>query len=463
MQSVQDLLDMGRSCRVHMIGIGGAGMEPLARLLQEAGHVVQGSDQMESALVGSLRSQGIHVWTGEHDASRIDDADFVVYSAAVNAVNPELQAARARTPHVCSRAQLLGALSQQRPTIAVAGTHGKTTTASMIAAVARAAGEDPGVVIGGWQTGNSQAATGRDGLLVAEADEYDRSFLTLHPMGAVVTNIEADHHDTYADNEALDTAFASFLGQASEWIVTHDEARCTRAASTATAAVTLCGHDETSQIQLEEMQVEAEHCHLRVRVDGESRPSLQLAARGQHNVDNALMVIGVADRMNWSWAAIDDGLTNFAGVDRRLQTKATMGGTLVVDDYAHHPTEVAAALRWAHQTKRRVVAVFQPHLYSRTRHLQAEFVDALSLADEVWVCDIYPAREAPIEGVTLRLLTEPLRNRLDVVFEEHDASVAIGAALDRCADGDLLLVMGAGDIGDRLDAILSSRRAANEA
>ena len=457
------MLDKGRSCRVHMIGIGGAGMEPLARLLQQAGHVVQGSDQVESALVGSLRSAGVHVWIGEHDASRIDGADFVVYSAAVDVANPELQAARTRTPHVCSRAQLLGVLSQQRPTIAVAGTHGKTTTASMIAAVARAAGEDPGVVIGGWQTGTSQAATGSDGLLVAEADEYDRSFLTLHPMGAVVTNIDADHHDTYADDDALDMAFAGFLGQASEWIVTHDEARCTRAASSATAAVTLCGHNETCQVQLEEMKVEADHCHLRVRVDGDSRPSLQLAARGQHNVDNALTVIGVANRMNWPWAAIDDGLTNFAGVDRRLQTKAMIGGILVIDDYAHHPTEVAAALRWARQTQRRVVAVFQPHLYSRTHHLQAESVEALSLADEVWVCDIYPAREAPMEGVTSRLLTEPLLKCLQTVFEEPDASVAIGAALDRCADGDLLLVMGAGDIGDRLDAILASRRVANQA
>ncbi len=457
----QNLPDLRVASHVHMIGIGGAGMEPLARLLQEAGHVVQGSDLIESNVVRSLTDQGIQVWTGAHDPTRIDRADLVVYSAAVDADNPELNAARNRSVDVCSRAELLGWFSLQRPMIAVAGTHGKTTTASMLAAVARAAGEDPGIVIGGWQSGSSQAELGTGSLLIAEADEYNRSFLTLHPMGAIVTNIDADHHDTYADDDALDTAFSGFLQQVKEWIVTHDDDRCVRATKGVSAPTFLCG--ERSQIQLDEARVEADSCHLQVRVDGEVRPVLQLAARGRHNVDNALTVIGVADRMSWPWDAVRDGLSNFRGVDRRLQTKANINGTLVVDDYAHHPTEVAAALLWARETNRRVIAIFQPHLFSRTQNLAADFVDALSVADEVSVCDIYPARELPIEGVSSRLLIDPLLERGCLVFEEPDPTIAIGAALDRCSDGDLLLVMGAGDIGHCLDAVLSSLRSADVA
>ncbi|MDP7634922.1 MAG: Mur ligase domain-containing protein, partial [Candidatus Latescibacteria bacterium] len=241
MESQLPLVDLTGSRAVHMIGIGGAGMEPLARLLQHAGHDVRGSDQADGEVVQSLRTHGIDVWTGAHDSARVEGADIVVYSAAVTEDNPELRAARDQVGQVLSRAQLLGWFSRQRPMIAVAGTHGKTTTSSMIVAVARAAGQDPGVVVGGWQSGASLAATGQDDLLVAEADEYDRSFLSLHPMGAVVTNIEADHHDTYADDAALDDAFTSFLGQTSDWIVTHDEPRCVQVAARSKAPVTLCG------------------------------------------------------------------------------------------------------------------------------------------------------------------------------------------------------------------------------
>ncbi len=458
MESQLPLVDLTGSRAVHMIGIGGAGMEPLARLLQHAGHDVRGSDQADGEVVQSLRTHGIDVWTGAHDSARVEGADIVVYSAAVTEDNPELRAARDQVGQVLSRAQLLGWFSRQRPMIAVAGTHGKTTTSSMIVAVARAAGQDPGVVVGGWQSGASLAATGQDDLLVAEADEYDRSFLSLHPMGAVVTNIEADHHDTYADDAALDDAFTSFLGQTSDWIVTHDEPRCVQVAARSKAPVTLCGGPR-AHVQLQDVVVGTDHCQLQVKVGGEARPAVQLAARGQHNVDNAMTAIAVADRMGWPWSAVDDGLTGFRGVDRRLQTKAELHGTLVVDDYAHHPTEVAAALRWARGTDRRVVAVFQPHLYSRTQHLLDDFGDALSLADEVTVCEIYAAREAPIAGVTSSLLTDALRERGVVARDESHPTSAISTALDRCSEGDLLLVMGAGDVGDRLDDVLSLRRA----
>ncbi|MBT3343681.1 MAG: UDP-N-acetylmuramate--L-alanine ligase [Gemmatimonadetes bacterium] len=449
-------LNLGRPRRIHMIGIAGAGMEPLACLLQQAGHDVQGSDLNDGSAIRSLGDRGIQVWTGSHDAERVSGAELVVFSAAVDGTNPELKAAHGMCVPACTRAELLGWFSRQRPMIAVAGTHGKTTTSSMIVSVARAAGEEPGVVIGGWQAGGSQAATGTDELLVAEADEFDRSFLHLHPLGAVVTNIEADHHDTYANDAAIDGAFATFLGQTQQWVVTHDNARCLRATEGISAAVDLCGLNPNATVQLEDVTIEASHCRLQVRVDGVTRPPLQLAARGRHNVDNAMTVVGVAERMGWDWDAVSHGLAQFGGVDRRLQSRGQIDGTLVIDDYAHHPTEVTAAINWARSTSRRVVAVFQPHLYSRTQHLAREFCAALSLADEVWICGIYAAREEPIPGVSSRLLTSMLQAQGLEAQDVTDPGVAIEAALQGCGEDDLLLAMGAGDISDRLGEVLAS-------
>jgi len=449
-------IDLSGPRRVHMVGIGGAGMEPLARLLLHAGHDVQGTDLIDGIVTRSLRDQGIRVWTGDHAADRVRPVDLVVYSAAVVDENPELKAARAQGLAICSRAELLGWFSRQRPMIAVAGTHGKTTTSSMIVSVARAAGQDPGVVIGGWQGGGSQAATGVDPLLIAEADEFDRSFLELHPQGAVVTNIEADHHDTYADDTAIDTAFGTFLEQTSDWIVTHNNPRCRQATRTTEAGVTLCGDSSDASVQLEDATIELSDCRLQVRVDGVSRDPLRLAARGRHNVDNALAVIGVAERMQWPWEAVQEGLAQFGGVDRRLQNKGQIDGTLIVDDYAHHPTEVAAALKWARSTHRRVVAVFQPHLYSRTLQMATEFARALSLADEIWICDIYAAREEPMVGVTSELLIGALKREGAGARLVSNPGEAIGQALAGCVEDDLMLVMGAGDIGDRLDDVLAT-------
>ena len=442
-----------------MIGIAGAGMEPLACLLQQAGHQVQGSDLSDGSATRSLQSRGIRVWTGPHDADRLAGIELVVFSAAVDDANPELRAARRASVSTCTRAQLLGWFSRQRPMIAVAGTHGKTTTSSMIVSVARAAGVEPGVVVGGWQAGGSQAATGTDDLMVAEADEFDRSFLHLHPQGAVVTNIDADHHDTYADNDAIDEAFSSFLVQTQQWVVTHDNARCLQATSGISADVDLCGSGPESVVQLEDVMIESSHCRLQVRVGGDRRPPLQLAARGRHNVDNAMTVVGVAERMGWDWEAVSRGLEQFGGVDRRLQPRGQMGGTTIMDDYAHHPTEVAAALDWARSTHRRVVAVFQPHLYSRTQHLATEFCTALSRADAVWICDIYAAREEPIPGVHSQILTKMLQEQGTQAQHRAAPSAAIEAALQGCGEDDLLLVMGAGDISDRLGDVLAAQPA----
>lgn len=445
--------------RVHMVGIAGAGMEGLARLLQAAGYRVTGSDTARGAVADDLRRCGIPVHTG-HDEAHVGGADLLVYSAAVGADNPERGAARRRGIPERSRAVVLGALSRRCATIAIAGTHGKTTTASLVVASLRAAGRDPAVAVGGWAGGRTQTAVGDGRLLVAEADEYARSFLELSPWLAVVTNIEPEHVDVYADEDALVEAFSAFLARVrpgGRVVVNGDDPRCLAAARGAGVAPVTFGFDAGCDVRAEAVALSAAAGSAFEAVSGSERVRLSLRIAGRHNVANALAAAAVARLLDVDWDAVTRALAGFGGVDRRFQRRGAIRGVDVVDDYAHHPTAVAAALATArYAAAGRLLAVFQPHTYSRTRHFRKAFADALSAADEICVTAVYAAREEPDDGLEGDAIVADLHGlgREEARYEP-DAAVALSSSLTRARPGDLLLVMGAGDIGAHLDALLA--------
>lgn len=453
---------------VHMVGVGGAGMEGLARLLHEMGYRVTGSDAVDGPILADLRRSGIDVFHG-HDAAYVRGADLLIYSAAVRASNPERQEASAAGTRQSSRAEVLGILSSKQDTVAVAGTHGKTTTASLLAAAARAAGREPTVAIGGWVNGRTQSARGAGELMVVEADEYDRSFLELEPWLSVVTNIEAEHLDCYADEADLAEAFVTFIGR-----------------TRADGCVILNGDDPLSQTVAERVAGVRggprvltfgfnNHCDVQAtklkRVSGGTsftcedasgtRP-LQLRIPGRHNVANALAVIAVAGVLSLDPIVVAAALSDFAGVDRRFQHRGQLDGVSVIDDYAHHPTEIAATLeatRGQMHGEGRLVVVFQPHTYTRTQRFQADFVRVLRAADSIWVSAVYAAREVPLEGVESDVIVSGLQGHDTEAHWVPDGDRALAAALDSCTSGDWLVVMGAGDIGARLEKLLTERRA----
>lgn len=444
--------------RVHMVGIAGAGMEGLARVLVGLGYRVSGSDLVHTPVLEDLRRSGVGVAVG-HEAERVRGADLVVYSAAVPGDNCERAAARRLGIPERSRAAILGALSQRCDTVAVAGTHGKTTTASLIAAAASQAGRAPTVAVGGWVGGRSQATAGGGTLLVAEADEYARSFLELEPWLAVVTNVEPEHVDWYRDEDAVVDAFAAFLGKVradGQSVVNGDDERSLRAARAAGVRPVTFGFGEGCQVRAGSLSTtRGGGSQFEVSIGGLSRGRLDLRLPGRHNVGNALAAVAACCQMELEWEAVRQCLRDFPGVDRRFQVKGEWGGVRVVDDYAHHPTELAAALEAARPQERPLTAVFQPHTYSRTRHFRRDFAAALAAARTVYVTAVYAARETSEAGVDGDAIVEDLRDlgHRDAHFVA-DAGTALGLALAGCRCGDLLLVMGAGDIGAQLDAAL---------
>ena len=439
---------------VHMVGIGGAGMSALAQMLAGRGARVSGCDLHPGAGADALRDLGITVEAG-HDPAHVQDVGAVVTTAAVPATHPELEAARQRGIPVLKRAVALGALVNTGTVVAIAGTHGKTTTTAMATEILAEAGLDPTGVVGGrvagWQGG---LRAGSSDLFVVEADEYDRSFLTLRPRAAVVTTLEADHLDIYGNLDAVESAFREFVSLVSpDGVVAccADDAGAARLLRETSARVRTIGYGLGAGAALRATDVRQHERGSRfvLTEDGVELGEVMLAVPGRHNVQNALGAFAAARHIGVDFEAAARAFQRFGGVERRFQELGNAAGAMIVDDYAHHPTEIEATLEAARGrfAGRRIVAVFQPHLYSRTRDFAAEFGRALRHADAVWVTDVYAAREAPIVGVSGELVVDAVRRAGGADVRYHPAVDGLaGELLAELRPGDVCLTLGAGDI-----------------
>ncbi len=437
--------------KIHMVGIGGSGMNGIAEVLINLGYEVSGSDLVRSAVLNRLERLGATVFTG-HAAENVRDAQVVVRSSAVRDDNPELAEARLRGVPIIPRAEMLAELMRLKTGVAVAGTHGKTTTTSLLATIFMEAGLDPTVIIGGRLNAyGANAMLGQGAYLIAEADESDGSFLCLLPLLSVVTNIDADHLDFYKGLDEIRDSFVSFMNSVPFYglnVVCGDDPGVRSVLPRVRRPVLTYGFGEDNVLRAEIVTCEA-GSNFRVYRDGEFWGEVLLAHPGRHNVLNALAAIGVAEEAGISREDIIRGLGAFAGVGRRFEHRGSRDGVLVVDDYGHHPTEIAATLETARTCypDRRLVVAFQPHRFSRTQALFGEFSKVFEPVDQLLLTEIYPASEAPIPGVSGQSLAQAVRqvSRTPVsFFESFDE---LGAELGRILrPGDLLLTLGAGSI-----------------
>jgi UDP-N-acetylmuramate--alanine ligase len=454
---------LGHTRRLHFVGIGGIGMSGIAELLVNLGYEVSGSDARRSETTDRLAAQGVTIMIG-HDAQHIGDADVVVVSSAVAADNVELAAARARHVPIIARAEMLAELMRLRVGIAVAGAHGKTTTTSMIAVTLEHAGLDPTAVIGGRLSAfGSNARLGQGQYMVVEADESDRSFLRLSPAIAVITNLDREHLDAYGSFDRLVDAFVDFAERVPFYgavvACVDDPAVRDLVGRVSRPAITYGFADDADVRGINPVSDgQSARCDVRCRakagrhgVEG----SIALQVPGRHALQNALAAVAVGLELDVPFDRIQSALAGFRGAERRYQTRGRAAGVTVIDDYGHHPTEIAAVLAAARGGRpSRIVAVFQPHRYTRTRDLLDRFGPALAGADVVVLTDIYAAGEAPIPGVTIDVLAEAVRPAvadLHVVEAIDDVPAAVAAIV---RDGDLVITLGAGSIGATGDRIL---------
>ena len=444
--------------RVHFIGIGGAGMSGIAEVLHTLGYDVSGSDRAASPVTERLAKMGVDVAIG-HDAAHVANVDAVVVSSAIKPDNSELLAAEARRIPVVPRAEMLGELMRFRRGIAVAGSHGKTTTTSLTASVLAEAGYDPTFVIGGQLlSAGANARLGAGTYLVAEADESDGSFLKLSPVIAVVTNIYADHLDHYhGDFAELKQAFADFLHRLPFYglaVLCVDNPEVAELAQRTPRSILTYGIDRSADVRGANLRAEGARTHFDLLLPGQPSLPVTLNLPGRHNVSNALAAATIGWHLGVEPYAIARALERFQGVGRRFHIDGELpidhGKVLLVDDYGHHPREIEAVMEAAREgwPERRLVIAFQPHRYTRTRDLMDDFANVLCEADVLVLTDVYPAGESPIAGADGRALARAVRARgkVDPVFIEHprDLGEALPALLN---DGDLLLLLGAGDIG----------------
>lgn len=446
------MIPSNRIHRLHFIGIGGAGMSGIAEVLRENGFEVTGSDLGEGPVVQYLRDLGIRIDVG-HKASQVEGADLVVYSSAVKFDNPEMVEAVRRHIPVIRRAEMLGELMRLKYTLAIAGTHGKTTTTSMVAAIWEEAGQDPTVIVGGIVQGKgSGAKVGRGRYLIAESDEFDRSFLQMMPTSAVITNIDADHLDTYKDLNEIKDAFVEFANKVpfyGQVVLCIDELGNQDILSRLKKPVITYGFSRQAVYRIENLRFEKGFPIYEVVSRGKNLGTFGLRLPGRHNVLNATAALALATEEGIAPEVSRKALAAFAGVKRRFEFLGEARGVLVYDDYAHHPTEVAATLqgvRDAHPD-RRVIVVFQPHLYSRTKDHHEAFGAAFVNSDVLLVCDVYGSREAEVPGVTGVLVSDSAdrRGHLDARFIGVKEN-ALDILSKELRAGDLVLLMGAGNV-----------------
>jgi UDP-N-acetylmuramate--alanine ligase len=452
---------LGQTRRVHFVGVGGIGMSGIAELLVNLGYEVSGSDAKASEITERLSRLGVDVHTG-HAEQNVGAADVVVVSSAISADNPEVVAARERHIPVIPRAEMLAELMRLQRGIAVAGAHGKTTTTSMIALVLERAGLDPTAVIGGRLSAfGSNAKLGRGAWIVAEADESDRSFLRLSPSMAVITNIDREHMEAYGTFEELQRAFIEFANKVpfDGLVVACVDDPPLRAILPAISRplVTYTLGDETADLTATDITLSPFASVSRVWIGKsgarELLGELTLSVPGRHNVANALAAVAIALELKIPFERVASALAEFHGAERRFQSLGEVRGVLVVDDYGHHPTEIAAVLAAARTLHRRIIVAFQPHRYTRTQQLMAAFGPSLAEADEIVLTDIYAASEKPLPGITADAVAEAIRQAaasghpglpVHVVPRLDDLPSKL-ASLAR--EGDVVITLGAGSIG----------------
>jgi len=455
----------GNIRHIHFVGIGGSGMSGIAEVLLNLGYVVSGSDQKRSPVTERLAGQGAHIFEG-HAAAHVEGAHVVVISTAVRPTNPEVVEARRLGIPVIPRAEMLAELMRLKYGVAVAGSHGKTTTTSMVAMILDKGGLDPTVVVGG-RLGvlGSGARLGRGDFMVAEADESDRSFLKLSPTIAIVTNIDREHLDTYKDLADVQEAFLGFLNKVPFYgagVVCLDDGPIQDILPRVERRVVTYGLSPQAQVSARDVRLKPSGSTYMLSANGQTLGEIDVAVPGAHNVLNSLAAVAVGLELAVPFESVRQGLAAFTGVDRRFQIRGDVGGVLLVDDYGHHPTEIRATLETlrGRAGSRRTVVLFQPHRYTRTQHLWDEFCRAFHLADLLLLVDIYPAGEEPVAGVTSEALAEAITRR------GHRQVLYVGdlkKAADRLArevkEGDVVLTLGAGSVWTAGDELLKRRQA----
>ena len=450
----------GKTNHIHFVGIGGIGMSGMAELLHKLGFIISGSDQNSSERTESLQTMGLHISEG-HFGENVNGADVVVYSSAVQRDNPEILAAENKQVPVIRRAEMLAELLKVKPTsIAIAGTHGKTTTCSMLGEILTTADFHPTMVIGGIVNKfQSNTISGSGDVIVVEADEFDRSFLTLQPTMGLITNLDLEHLDCYENLEDLQMAFTQFAnavpfyGKVGVCIDNHNAASII---PNIKRPVVTFGVHEDAEIQASNLQFENNHSTFTLSIHGEPRGELTVHVPGEHNVKNALGAAVLALELDTPFDKIQAGLDQYTGVRRRFDIKYTTDKKImIVDDYAHHPSEVSATLKAAKTGwNNRIIAIFQPHLFTRTRDFYHDFAEAFFQADILIVTDIYEAREKPIPGITAQIISDEAERLGHKHVELIADQTNIPARLKEIVQAnDMIITMGAGNIWRQCEGI----------
>lgn len=444
----------GRTRHIHMVGIGGIGMSGMAEILLQKGYTVTGSDAHEGETIKRLRELGAEIHIG-HNEKNIEGADVVVFTSAVKAEeNIETKAAMEAGIPVIKRAEMLAELMRMKYGVGIAGTHGKTTTTTMVGHVIQDGSFDPTIMVGGkvHSFSETNAVVGKGDIIIVEADEFDRTFLRLTPSLAVVTNIEAEHLDIYDNLEDVKDAFVEFANKVPFYgavVLCLDDSNVRSIIPRIERRTITYGLTPQAEVRATNIQVNQFYSTFTVLSEGEKLGEIKLQAPGEHNVKNALAAVAVGLELDIDFKFIKSGLERFEGVFRRFQLKADIDDIIVIDDYAHHPTEVQATLKAARNgwNERRIVAVFQPHLYSRTRDLYKDFGSSFFDAEVCVITDVYPSREEPIEGVSGKLIADSAKEYGHrQVYYVEDKKDLPGKLNELAKPGDVIITMGAGDI-----------------
>ena len=446
--------------RIHFIGLGGAGMSGIARIMLAKGINISGSDAKDSSVLSGLKTLGAQVFIG-HAASNIGDADILVVSSAIDQSNPEIIAANAKALVILTRAQALALLMSESKSVAVAGTHGKTTTTSMLTVALQQAGLDPSFAIGGMiNRGGTNAHWGSGEIFIAEADESDGSFLAYKPFGAIVTNIELDHVDNFPDIESVNKIFVDFVNsiQPGGFLVAGVESSGVAhlLSQIERRDIEIITYGESADYSISHVSLQPTESHARITKLGKVLGEISLTIPGNHNVENATAALATAIKLGAPVADLLVGLNKFSGAKRRFENRGTVSGVTVIDDYGHHPTEVKVTLETAKRFagSGRVIAIFQPHRYSRTAMFVDQFAEVLELADHTYLLEIYAASEAAMPGVSSILIANAMKSE-SVTFEPSMIDV-VSYAVSEAKPGDLIITLGAGDVNLLVPLILQT-------
>lgn len=448
--------------KIHFIGVGGAGMSGIARIMLAKGFSVSGSDKSDSPMLTALKALGAHIYVG-HDAVNLADAQLVIVSSAITETNPELVEAKKKGLPIAARAVALSWLMSESTSVAVAGTHGKTTTTAMLTVALQSAGLDPSFAIGGTiNTAGINAHSGSGTIFVAEADESDGSFLAYKPTGAIITNVELDHVDHFADEEAVFAVFEDFIASIKDGgslVACGDDSGVKTLLSRIKRSdlkIYLYGKGSSNDFRIDQINLAPNSSRAVITVTGRKVGELNLSVVGEHNLLNALAAFTAATAMGGSEEKLLAGLKAFTGTRRRFELKGEVGGVKVIDDYGHHPTEITVTLKAARNLAGpgRVIVIFQPHRYSRTAAFANQFSSSLSLADFTYLLEVYAASENPISGVSSLLIAREMKAE-QVKFEPSMLQVVSDVA-NIAKSGDLILTLGAGDVSSLGDPILQA-------